>query len=455
MEKFRRILQKYIIPKSLYHMGQPIYHWFLAFSGAMIYRFPSNKMFVIGVTGTKGKTTTANLIHHVLNSAGYKTGLSTTVNFKIGEEERINDLKQTMPGRFQLQKLLYEMCKSGCKYAVVETSSEGILQYRHRFIDYNAAVFINLSPEHLERHKSFENYRSAKLKLFKKVAEKPDGLGVYNLDDENSTYFIEPKIASKYGYYIKKPEIIKSVKTNSFVEKLKKFNKVLEIKDVELNSSGSKFSIEGKNFKLPLVGEFNIYNAAAAISVALSQNIRVNEIQKNLLSFKPVPGRMEIIGKGQDFAVIVDYAHEPKSLEAVYEAVEQSKLKNKNGKMICVLGSAGGGRDKWKRPVMGQIAAKHCDKIILTNEDPYDEDPKIIMADIKTGIYQAEFSNSDLFEIIDRKEAIKKAISLAQKGDAVVSTGKGGEVWMCVENNQKIPWDEKKIIEENLPEIIV
>ena len=150
MERALRIIEK-LIPRPIFEFFQPAYHYLLAFSAALFYGFPSRQIIVIGVTGTKGKTTTCNLIHHILNSSGYKTGLSTTINFKIGDEEWKNDLKQTMPGRFYLQKLLSRMVKAGCQYAVIETSSEGIVQYRHRFIDYDAAVFLNLSPEHLER----------------------------------------------------------------------------------------------------------------------------------------------------------------------------------------------------------------------------------------------------------------------------------------------------------------
>ncbi len=237
MEKALRFFKK-LIPRSVFDFFQPIYHWFLGYLGALIYGFPAKKLIVIGVTGTKGKTTTCNLIHHILNSAGYKTGLSTTVNFKIGEKEWRNELKQTMPGRFFLQKLLSQTVEENCKYAVIETSSEGIIQYRHRFIDYNIAVFLNISPEHLERHKGFENYRSAKLDLFKKVAEKENAIGVYNLDDENVEHFLEPEIKNKYGYTILKSKV-KSQKLKIQVER----EKVLEIKNIILNPNATTFEI--------------------------------------------------------------------------------------------------------------------------------------------------------------------------------------------------------------------
>lgn len=200
------------------------YHFSLAFLAAVFYGFPSRKMIVIGVTGTKGKTTTCNLIADILQGAGFKTGLASTVNFRIGDKEWVNETKQTMLGRFALQKFLRQMADSGCKYAVIETSSEGIIQYRQRFIDYNVAVFTNLSPEHIERHGGFEKYRAAKVKLFEQVAKRRNGVGiyphtitkiinffrprrkssfgvgVYNLDDKNVGYFLKPAIKAKYGF---------------------------------------------------------------------------------------------------------------------------------------------------------------------------------------------------------------------------------------------------------------
>lgn len=434
---------KKIIPEPIFIFFQPVYHFLTAFLAAVFYGFPSKKLTVIGVTGTKGKTTTCYLIAQILEAAGFKTGMATTVLFKIGEREWPNATKQTMLGRFHLQKLLREMVKVGCQYAVVETSSEGILQYRHRFIDYDVAIFTNLSPEHIERHGSFENYRNAKIKLFKKVAQKQDGIGVYNLDDENVKFFLEPKISRQYLY------ALKFKKTTGAIQNLYK------ITDIKSTKRGASFLFNGEKFEIPLMGEFNIYNAAAAICAVLSQNIQMEKIKKALAQAKAPPGRFEIVDKGQDFTVIIDYAHEPASLEAVYKTSLKFSARGgsafggkvQSSKSICLLGAQGGGRDKWKRPEMGRIAAKYCDKIILTNEDPYDENPLNIIKDIENGFSQIP---KNYWKILDRKEAIKKAISLAKKGDVVILTGKGGEVWMCVENDKKIPWDERKIVEEIL-----
>lgn len=442
MEQILRVIKK-IIPTKIFGLAQPVYHFCLAYLGAFVYGFPSKKMFVVGVTGTKGKSTTSYLIAQLLNSAGIKTGMATTVLFKIGEKEWINASKQTMLGRFQLQRLLAKMAKDGCKYAVVETSSEGILQYRHTFIDYDAAVFTNLSPEHIERHGSFENYRDAKVKLFEKVAKKENSVGVYNLDDENVGYFLAPKISNQYVF------------TSNLKVPGGNIGNLYQITKIKSSSGGTSFSLSagaggGEEIKTPLIGKFNVYNAAAAICFVLSQGVELSEIKKAMAQIKPPPGRLELI-KANGFNVVVDYAHEPASLEAVYKAVIESKIKSPKGKMICLFGSQGGGRDKWKRQAMGRISAEYCDKIILTNEDPYDESPIEMINQVGEGIViNGKNSNKVVYKIIDREEAIKKAISLAGKGDAVVLTGKGGEVWMCIENGKKNSWDERKIVEEAL-----
>jgi len=451
-----------IIPKPIFNFFQPAYHFFLAGLAAFLSGFPSKKLKVIGVTGTKGKTTTSNLIADILNYCGFKTGLMSTVNFKLGDKEWTNQSKQTMLGRFQSQRFLRQMVKEGCQYAIIETSSEGILQHRHRFIDYEIAVFTNLSPEHLERHRGFENYRDAKIKLFEKVAKKKDGVGVYNLDDENTEYFLGVPIKKKYGY------TVKSQINNSFViaseakqSRIKQITTglprspngsfamtILKGTNYKLTPQGAKFTANGVDFKMKLLGQFNVYNAAAAICSALSQGISIEKIKEALIRVKPVPGRMEIIDEGQDFTVIVDYAHEPAGLKQVYQTI---KLFHPQ-KIIALLGAQGGGRDKGKRLVLGELAGQYADFVIVTNEDPYDEPPLEIIQDVLAGVLKNNRKklNENVLAILDRRQAIKKSLSLVQKGDLVILTGKGGEVWMCVENNRKIPWDEKKIVEEEL-----
>lgn len=431
---FKNIIRKFV-PEWI--IGW--YHFALAYLGALVYRFPSRKLIVIGVTGTKGKTTTCNLIAQILNYCGFKTGMATTVNFRIGDEGWINEYKQTMLGRFKLQKLLRQMVKAGCKYVVIETSSEGILQYRHRAIDYGIAVFTNLSPEHIERHGSFENYRAAKIKLFEKVARKKDGIGVYNLDDENVERFLAIPIKRRYGY---------CTKCRASGYRVAMLENKHHIYDIEVSPGKTSFVFDGEKFELPLIGEFNVYNAAAAISVALSQGVEIEQIKRALALARSVPGRMEIIDEGQDFTAIVDYAHEPVSFES---ALKAAKIFNPQ-RTIVVFGSAGGGRDKWRRPVMGEIADKYADIIVVTTDDSGDEKPGKIIDNILEGVLKNKnrLLKKNAFKITERRRAIRVAVDLAQPGDLILFAGKGGETWMNIKKGKKIPWDESAIVREEI-----
>src|SRR3989344_5686271 len=409
------------------------YHLSLAWLGAAFYGFPSRKMIVIGVTGTKGKTTTCNLITQILSAAGHKVGMATTVNFKIDDKEWVNDTKQNMLGRFALQGLMRKMVRAGCRYAVIETSSEGVLQHRQRFIDYKIAVFTNISPEHIERHGGFENYRAAKIKLFEQVAEKNDGIGVYNLDDENIEMFFVPDVRYRYGYGIS------AALPNPNLPEANQY----QISGIGLSAKKSSFLMGGHKYEIPLVGKFNISNAATAACVAISQKISPETIAEALAYAKPVPGRFEVL-ENKGLKVVVDYAHEPASLRALYGAVKLLSPR----RVIGIIGAQGGGRDEWKRGEMGKIAAGVCHELILTNEDPYDDDPIKIVDDIEKSI--PEKQRHKIKKIIDRAEAIKTAIQDAVSGDVVVISGKGGEVWMCVAGGKKIPWSDRKIAEKEL-----
>lgn len=433
LEKIKRLA----LIKALYRMPAifSLYHYVLSFIGALVYGFPSRKMTVIGVTGTKGKTSTCNILTHILSTSGYKTGMATTVNFRIGDKTWVNASKQTMLGRFQLQKLLRDMVKSGCAYAVVETSSEGILQYRHRFIDYDMAVFTNLSPEHIERHGSFENYRAAKVKLFEQVARKRRGTAVINLDDPAAEYFLRPKATNKYGYGVNVDQVFLG-------EKIERWT----IGNMRLSPAGSEFSWGNNEIKMPLIGLPNVMNAAAAATTAVALNVPEEKIISALKTVRPIPGRMEVLQSPRGFTVVIDYAHEPASLEAIYRIVKLFQPQ----RLIGLLGSQGGGRDQWKRKAMGEVAARYLNEVVVTNEDPYDDDPLEIVNQVALGIKNAGFKEENIHKIVDRREGIGFALSLAKPGDAVVLTGKGGEVWMCVKDGEKIPWDERKITEELL-----
>jgi len=396
------------IPKFVFD----IYHYFLALFGAVVYGFPSKNLIVIGATGTNGKSTVVHLITEILEKSGVKVASLSSIRFKIGEKEEKNMLKMTMPGRFKLQKLLKGAIKAGCKYAVIEVTSEGIKQYRHKFIDWDGAVFTNLTKEHIEAHKGFENYKKAKGKLFRALekSSKKNKFAVLNADDKNSEYFSSLFSGKKYFYAIGNPK--------------------------------AEITPEKIGLKLDnLLGEFNVYNALAAYCAGLGlEIIDKNKILEVLKGAEGIPGRLELV-INKPFKVFVDYAHTPDGLINIYKTLGRG--------LICVLGSCGGGRDKWKRPEMGKIASDYCKNIILTNEDPYGENPQAILDDIEKGFS----SNSNYEKILDRREAINKAISLVKEHDVVIITGKGCEPWMCVANGKKIAWDDRKIVREEYNKI--
>lgn len=407
---------KRLIPKKIFQALQPPYHYLLAFLGALLYGFPSRKLYVIGVTGTKGKTTTAELINAILEEAGYKTALAGTLRFKIDTDSKPNLYKMTMPGRFVLQKFFRDAVKTGCTHAVVEVTSEGVKQYRHRFIALDALVFTNLEPEHIESHGSYEKYVAAKLEIGAQVvrSKKPSPLLVVNKDDPEAKRFIALPIPHQ---------------------------KLFALEDAHpytARTSGSSFAWKETRIETSLPGEFNIRNCLAALSLGDALGIDAVTMKRALQKFTGVPGRMQEVKGGQPFTVIVDYAHTPKSLEAVYTAFPTQKK-------ICVLSGTGGGRDKWKRPEMGKIASAHCDTIILTDEDPYDEDPHAIIADIRKGIAHPRTEVE-----MDRRKAIRKALEKASDNDAVLITGKGTDPYIMGPHGSKTPWSDARVAKEEL-----
>lgn len=410
----KKIIKKFI-PQFLLNF----YHLLLAWLGAIIYSFPSKELTVIGITGTNGKSTVVHLVSEILEKTGNKVASISSIRFKIGNKEWPNMLKMTMPGRFKTQHFFRNAIKSRCKYMILEVTSEGIKQYRHRFIEFNGVVFTNLTREHLEAHKGFENYKRAKGKLFKALekSKKKNKFMVVNSDDLNTDYFLNFDVEKKYTYGI--------------------------------NNKESEITPNKINLKISLLGKFNIYNALAAYCVGLSQNIKPDKILDILKETKGIPGRMELVIK-KPFKVFVDYAHTPDALEKVYKTIHDSRFIIPDSKLICVLGSCGGGRDKWKRPEMGKLANKYCSRIILTNEDPYDENPEKILSDIEDGI-----TCSSVNKILDRRQAINKALRLAKEDDVIVITGKGNEPWMVVAGDRKISWDDRRIVREEFEKLAV
>jgi len=399
------------------------YHFSWALLGAIIYRFPSRRLKVIGVTGTNGKSTVVFLISRILEKAGYQVASLSSIQFKIKDQLRPNNLKMTMPGRLKIQKFLRQAVQAGCQYVVLEVTSEGIKQNRHQFIDFRTALLTNLTAEHLESHSGFDNYRKAKGKLFRKVG--PQGKIIVNLDDRSADYFLQFPAAQKWGYGLQ-------IRT-----RLENGN-IVQPENCQSGRTGVSFLVRGINFNLNLLGRFNISNALAAITLGLVGGIPLAKIKLALEKVKGLPGRLEVVIR-EPFTVIVDYAHTPDALAKVYQTVSRIS----EGQLIGLLGAAGGGRDKWKRPQLGQLAEKYLDKIIITNEDPYDEDPQAIINQVAAGLKRKQAE-----KILNRRQAIRRTLEIAQPGDLIIITGKGCEPWLCVEDGKKIPWDDRQIVRE-------
>lgn len=419
------------------------YHYGMARCAAARYGHPSEKMVVIGVTGTNGKSTTVEYVGRILEHAGHRVGWTSTASFKVGDREWTNDKKMTMLGRFQLQRLLRDMVRAGCAYAVVETSSQGIEQFRHVGINYDVAVFTNLTPEHIESHGGFENYKAAKGKLFAHLAngKRKDGrekTAVVNLDDPHGGYFLSFGADKNYGYGLSSPSALPPV---PFVPVI--------ATDLDLSGTGSAFVVQETAFRLSPIGRFNAYNALAAIAACRAVGLSWPQIQDAVARLTGVPGRLEPVNECQPFSVIVDYAPEPAALDALYEALALIP----HNRIIHVLGSTGGGRDVARRRVLGEMAAERDDVVIVSNEDPYDDDPMEIIRQVADGARSKKTEGENLFLILDRQEAIRRAISMAQPGDLVLLTGKGCEPVMAVAHGKKIPWDDRAAARRSLHEL--
>ncbi|EKD43262.1 MAG: hypothetical protein ACD_72C00381G0002 [uncultured bacterium] len=418
-------------------------HFLLAWLAYWYYGRPARKLIVVGVTGTKGKSTTCRYVASVLQAGGFKVGVLSTVEFQIADKRWLNDKKMTMLGLGQIQKMLRDMVSAGCQYAVVETSSEGILQYRHYGLHYDIAVFTNLGTEHSERHGGFENLKNDKGQLFKGLSECPhkilnnkkiNKIIVANLDDGHTSFYLNYVADKKFGFSLHN-------KNNPEVERAFGGN------IVGSSETGTDFTVDDNKFRLNLVGDFNVYNALAALAVGQSQNIPLDKIATGLASVKKLEGRMEFIEAGQNFKAIVDYAHEPMSLTALFNNLR----KITQGKVIAVIGSDGGGRDVSKRAKMGEIAGQLCDHIIISDVNCFDEDPMQIAEMLAAGARKAgKKDNENLFIVIDRFQGIQKACSLASAGDIVVVTAKGTEPYIAVANGEKIKWDDRTVTREIL-----
>lgn len=416
---------KKIIPQSI----KNIYHLFQAILANFIHGFPSRKIKVIGVTGTDGKTTVVQMIARILETAGEKTAIASTINFRINGEEKENQTKFTTSSSFQVQKFIKKALESGCKYLVLETSSHSLDQYRVWGIKYSTAVITNVTREHLDYHKTIENYRKAKLKLFQNVE-----MAIVNLDMEKPEEFLNCKADLKFGYTTRNEE-------ENNIE-------IIKAENIELESQNTRFKIKDAVFKLNLPGMFNVENALAAICVGMSEGINLETIKKGLEEIKVIPGRMETVSNEKGFNIIVDFALTPHALTRLYTLVDQ--IKKQNSKVAAVFGACGE-RDRGKRPIIGEVVSKYADFVIVTDDEPYHEDPKRIVEEISAGI-KNKIEGENFWKISDRREAIKKALLLAKPGDFVVVTGMGAEDTRAV-GDQKIPWNDREVILEELEKL--
>lgn len=421
------------------------YHYFLAFLGAFYYHFPSWKIRVIGITGTKGKSSTLFLTAKILEAAGHRVNWISSLTIKRRDQESLNLFHMTMPGRFYIHKALSEAVKFGCDYFLIEVTSEGIKQHRHRFIDFDTAVFTNLAPEHIEAHGGFENYKKAKSQLFQGLrnsyqktikGQKIPKTIIANIDDKNCDYFLKFWAEQKIGFGLNPKTDYVKLCNQTIIPSLARRNK----QSVEGGSNNQLFTT-------PLLGEFNFYNCLAAYTISFFQKINKEIIKSVLSKIDSIPGRMEEIKAGQKSRVFVDYAHTPDSFKQVFETIDN--IKTQKSKIIAVFGATGGGRDKWKRPEMGKIAAQYSDFIILTSDDSYDENSQEIINDIMVGIKGAEFSQKSVFQISDRRLAIRQALKLTKQNDLVIILGKGSETTQIIGDKQ-LPWSDKKVIQEEL-----
>lgn len=434
LKNFKNKIKKFIPRKLLF-----LYHGLVNYFFSLITNFPSKKIITIGITGTKGKTTTTYLAYNILQSLGIKTCLISSDYLAIKNDIKENPERLTMPGRGYIHRFLKKAVNQGCEIAIIEVTSEGLMQNRHWGLDFDIAVFLNLHPEHIEHHGSFLAYRNAKGKLFQALSKSKTRKSfrnisikktiIVNSNDPESDYFLSFPAEKKITYGL-------TTTINSMHLKPEK---------VKFTSKGTSFDLSDIKFQTNLLGKINLLNTLAVLAILKALEIPLKSAVKPLKEFKGMPGRLEVY-QHKGAKIIIDYAHTPDSLEEVCKLVlEIFKPK----KLLLLIGAAGGIRDKWKRPVMGEKGIMYANELVITNEDPYDEEPISIMRSIEFGVkkYLAEFGIEKPYQIIeDRGKAIEYLIQKAEKRDVVLITGKGNEKEIMTKNGP-VSWsDREKVI---------
>lgn len=380
------------------------------------YNQPSSRMKMIGVTGTNGKTTTTYLIETIMNDYGLKTGLIGTIQMKYDGQSF--PMPRTTPEALELQRYLNDMANAGTECCVMEVSSHALEQGRVKGTDFRTAIFTNLTQDHLDYHHTMEEYRGAKGLFFSRLGnafakdEPSRKYAVLNADDEASAYFAKQTAAEVITYGLGEYADIRA-------------------SNISITAQGTSFHVDtfrgSADIAIRMVGKFNVYNAMAAIAAALLEGIPLEDIKNSLESVPGVDGRVEVVDEGQPYAVIVDYAHTPDGLENVLRTVKEFA----EGRVLTVFG-CGGDRDRTKRPIMGKIAAKYSDVVLVTSDNPRTEDPDLILKDIEAGLIEDGVSTESYKLIVDRRKAIEKAIEMASPGDVVLIAGKGHETYQLI-----------------------
>lgn len=383
------------------------------------YDNPSSHIKVIGITGTNGKTTTVNLLHDLFTGLGYKVGLLSTIENKIGN--KIIKSTHTTPDSIEINRLLKEMLEQNCSYCFMEVSSHAIVQNRIAGIRFTGGIFSNITHEHLDYHKNFKEYLKAKKRFFDNLPS--TAFAISNIDDKNGEIILQNTKASKYYYSLKQIADFKC-------------------RIIENRIEGLQININNNDVWVKLVGEFNAYNILAVYGTAILLGEESIEILKILSTLEPVEGRFYHIKNKKNTTAIIDYAHTPDALNNVLETIKS--LKRPNSEIITVVG-AGGDRDKSKRPIMAKIACNLSNKVILTSDNPRTEEPLNIIEDMKKGVEKKYIKN--VLVISDREEAIKTACMLSNEGDVILIAGKGHEKYQEI-NGKKYPFDDKLILKK-------
>ena len=419
-----------VLPSQAVHLLENVYRKTRIQLVSARYGWPARGLRVIAVTGTNGKTTTANYINEILKQAGYKTAMFTTAVIEVAGESKINDLNATVASVSRMQQFLNEARRSKVDFVILEVTSHSLHQHKLDGVPIEAAVMTNLTQDHLDYHKTMEKYAAAKGLLF---ARNPRYI-VLNRDDDWFDYF---------DRYLAEEQKITYGKSE---------DADVRISDIKLYKKGSEAVLafdhqEKSQLATYLPGEYNVFNMAAAASICYVLGVSMSDIKNGIASLEGIPGRFERATKDETYEVIVDYAHTPDALEKLLEAT-----RNITKKRIILVFGACGDRDALKRPIMGKIAAKLADEIILTDEESYNENPDKIRRDIYAGIEESKATNKTT-EIADRREAIRHALNIAKKDDTILITGMGHEQFRII-NGEKLPWNDTNIVREIISEKI-